>query len=78
MASTARKEDEKREYFDSPEELDRKVSQLAEWIRESRHIIAFTVSRRTHPSVHMGISITLTHTHTHTHTGCWSEHWCRK
>ena len=44
MASTARDEDDKKEYFDSPEELDKKVSQLAEWIRESKHMIVFTVS----------------------------------
>lgn len=44
MASTARSEKEKREYFDSPEELDRKATQLARWMRESRHMIAFTVS----------------------------------
>ena len=44
MASTARKEKEKKEYFDSPEELEHKVEQLAEWIRESKHFIVFTVS----------------------------------
>ena len=37
MAYQAKKitDDEKREYFDSPEELDRKTSLLADWIRES-------------------------------------------
>ena len=44
MASTARDEDETKEYFDSPEELDKKVSQLAEWVKESKHMIVFTVS----------------------------------
>ena len=44
MASTARDEDDKKEYFDSPEELEKKVSQLAEWIRDSKHMIVFTVS----------------------------------
>ena len=44
MASTARKEEEKKEYFDTPEELERKVQQLAEWIRESKHFFVFTVS----------------------------------
>ena len=44
MASTARDDDETKEYFDSPEELDKKVSQLAEWMRESKHVIVFTVS----------------------------------
>ena len=32
MAQTEHKtEEEKKEYFDSPEELDAKVTQLAEW-----------------------------------------------
>ena len=47
MAWTARTEDETQEFFDPPEELDRKVSQLAEWIRSSKHAIAFTVSEPT-------------------------------
>jgi NAD-dependent SIR2 family protein deacetylase len=43
MANTALKtEDEKKEYFDAPEELEEKVNQLAEWILESEHFIAFT------------------------------------
>ena len=44
MASTARGDDDKEEYFDSTEDLDKKVIQLAEWIKESKHMIAFTVS----------------------------------
>ena len=44
MAWTARKDDEKKEYFDSPGELEQKVGELADWIRESKHFIAFTVS----------------------------------
>lgn len=44
MAWTARSEDEKKEYFDTPEELEKKVSQLAEWVKESKHMIIFTVS----------------------------------
>jgi predicted transcriptional regulator len=44
MASTARDDDDTKEYFDSPEELEKKVTQLAEWIRESKHMIVFTVS----------------------------------
>lgn len=44
MAATARDKDEAKEYFDSPEELEKKVTQLAAWIRESRHMIVFTVS----------------------------------
>ena len=41
--STAHKTDEeKKEYFDSPEELELKIEQLATWIKESSHFIAFT------------------------------------
>ena len=36
MAWTARGDDDKKEYFDSPEELERKVQQLADWVRESK------------------------------------------
>ena len=43
MASTALKtEEEKKEYFDSPEELERKVEKLAELVRNSKHMVAFT------------------------------------
>lgn len=36
MASTAiQTEEEKREYFDDPATLDMKVTQLAEWVRNS-------------------------------------------
>ena len=43
MADTAIKtEEEKKEYFDSPEELDEKVSMLAEMIIMSQHMVAFT------------------------------------
>lgn len=43
MADTAIKsEEEKKEYFDSPEELDEKVELLAMWIKSSEHFIAFT------------------------------------
>jgi len=44
MAWTARTDDEKKEFFDSPEELEMKVSQLAKWVRSSEHMIVFTVS----------------------------------
>ena len=43
MAWTARGDDDKKEYFDSPEELERKVQQLADWVRESKHFFVFTV-----------------------------------
>ena len=43
MASTAIKtEEEKKEYKDSPAELDRKVTLLAKWVRESVYMTAFT------------------------------------
>jgi NAD-dependent SIR2 family protein deacetylase len=43
MADTAIKtEEEKKEYFDTPEELDRKCDLLAQWIRSSDHFVAFT------------------------------------
>lgn len=43
MADTAIKsEEEKKEYFDTPEELERKCDLLAQWIRSSEHFVAFT------------------------------------
>ena len=43
MAATAIKsEEEKKEYFDSPEVLDEKVTRLAELIMNSEHMVAFT------------------------------------
>ena len=43
MASTAIKNDEeKTEFFDSPEVLDAKVSEFAEMIQASEHMVAFT------------------------------------
>ena len=43
MGDTAHKtEEEKKEYFDPPDVLEAKVTQLAEWIRTSDHFIAFT------------------------------------
>ena len=43
MASTAHKtEEEKKEYFDTKEELDAKTTLLANWIKESKHFIIFT------------------------------------
>ncbi len=44
MAWTARSDEEKEEFFETPEVLDAKATQMAEWIRESQHMIAFTVS----------------------------------
>lgn len=43
MANTAHKtEEEKREYFDSPEVLETKVDELVELIRNSKNMVAFT------------------------------------
>ena len=43
MAETAIKtEEEKKEYIDTPEVLDQKVTQLAEWIKEAENFTAFT------------------------------------
>ena len=43
MASTAHKtEEEKKEYFDSPEELDQKLERLAQMVRDSQHFVTFT------------------------------------
>ncbi|CDW73522.1 transcriptional sir2 family protein [Stylonychia lemnae] len=43
MADTAIKsEEEKKEYFDTPEVLDQKVEMLALWIKSSEHFVAFT------------------------------------
>ena len=43
MANTAiKKEEEKKEYFDSPEDLELKCQQLAQMIASSKHFIAFT------------------------------------
>lgn len=42
MASTARTAAEKVEHFDSPEVLAKKVKELAQIVRDSKHMIAFT------------------------------------
>ena len=43
MAATAHKtEEEKKEYFDTKEELELKTTELAKLIKESKHFIAFT------------------------------------
>lgn len=43
MAHSAHKsEEEKKEYFDSDEVLDQKVTILADMIKNSKHFIAFT------------------------------------
>lgn len=40
--SAHKSEVEKKEYFDSPEELEQKIDLLADWVRNSSHFIAFT------------------------------------
>jgi len=42
MQTAHKTDEEKKEHFDSDEVLDQKVTQLAEWIKESKHFIAFT------------------------------------
>lgn len=43
MAHTAHKNDEdKKEYFDPPEVLEKKINELASLVKNSKHFIAFT------------------------------------
>ena len=35
-------EDDKKEFFDSPEELEKKIDLLAKWVKESKHCVMFT------------------------------------
>ena len=43
MVSTAiTTDEEKKEYFDTEQELQAKTSELAQWIRESQKMVAFT------------------------------------
>lgn len=50
MADTAiDNEEDKREYFDSEEELDEKIDKLAMWILSSEHFMAFTGGK--HPLI---------------------------
>ena len=42
MYKAIEKEEEKIEYFDDEETLDRKIGELAEMIRKSQHFVAFT------------------------------------
>ncbi len=47
MASTALKsEDEKKEYFDTKEELEKKVKKLAEYVKSAKHFVVFTGGTR--------------------------------
>eukprot|EP01084_Bolivina_argentea_P147504 258059_1 len=42
MAKTALNDEEAKEYFDTPDELQRKIKVLADLIRNSNHFVAFT------------------------------------
>ena len=43
MANTAHKtEDEKKEYFDSDQELEKKVTILADMVKKSKYFVSFT------------------------------------
>lgn len=71
MADTAIKtEEEKKEYFDSPEVLDEKVTLLAEMVLTSSHFVAFTgagISTSTGiPDYRSGYNTVL-----ETGPGCW-------
>ena len=73
MVSTAiSSEEEKKEYFDSPEELDEKTTILAQWIRESKMTVAFTgagISTATGiPDYRSGFNTVL-----ETGPGCWEK-----
>ena len=64
-------DDEKREYFDSPDELSRKVDKIVEWIRKSKHVIMFTgagISTRFDKIMQARVTHSYTHMHISTHT----------
>ena len=73
MANTAHKTDEeKKEYFDTPEELDRKVDQLVSEIRSANHFVVFTgagISTAAGiPDFRSGVNTVL-----ETGPGCWEK-----
>ena len=73
MASTAiQTEEEKREYFDDPATLDMKVTQLAEWVKNSQFMTVFTgagISTSTGiPDYRSGYGTVL-----ETGPGCWEK-----
>lgn len=43
MAHTARSKDDKKEFFDPPDELEKKVELLAALVKKAKHFIVFTV-----------------------------------
>lgn len=73
MAETAHKTDEeKKEYFDTPEELERKVDQLVSDIRSANHFVVFTgagISTAAGiPDYRSGVNTVLK-----TGPGCWEK-----
>ncbi len=73
MASTAHKtEEQKKEFFDSEEVLDRKIQLLADMILNSKHFISFTgagISTSAGiPDYRSGINTVLP-----TGPGCWEK-----
>lgn len=73
MASTAIKtEEEKQEFQDSPEVLEAKVTELAQWVRESQYMTCFTgagISTSTGiPDYRSGYGTIL-----ETGPGCWEK-----
>jgi len=45
MASTARSAKDTKEFFDPPEVLERKATQMVDLIKRSKHCIVFTVQK---------------------------------
>ena len=73
MASSAiRTEEEKKEFFDTPEELERKCTLFAQWIQEAANFAAFTgagISTSTGiPDYRSGYGTVLP-----TGPGCWEK-----
>lgn len=72
MQTAIKNEEEKKEYFDSPEELDVKVTKLAVMIKASKHFCTFTgagLSTSTGiPDYRSGANTVLK-----TGAGCWEK-----
>ena len=79
MASTARSDADKAELFDSAADFEKKVELLAQWIRDSKRCIAFTVSKQKETERHVKRD---SHTrfslisspHPPPPSGCWYQH----
>ena len=72
MANTALNDEDKKEYFDSPAELDKKVTRLTKMVLEANHLVAFTgagISTSTGiPDYRSGAKTVLP-----TGPGCWTK-----